>query len=65
MDSEIRTRSIPTAAYLMLSGFQPLGLRRVGDAWMIRFSSDAGEALGRFLQAKAQLDLLIEREDAK
>jgi len=62
-DSEVRTRSVPTAAHLTLMGFTPLGVKQTPGGCVIRFSPAALDALNRFLQAKTDLDLMIERAE--
>jgi hypothetical protein len=58
---EIRTRSVPTAGYLVAVGFEPLGVvMHPSGTKTFRFSPDAREALERFLLAKQRLDAMLE-----
>jgi hypothetical protein len=61
----VRTRSIPTAAAIMvISGFTPRVLRRRGGDITFEFVPEAEGALQQFLRAKAQLDRLMQEGDA-
>jgi hypothetical protein len=61
---EVRTRSVPTAGHLLALGFEPLGvLTHPSGAKTFRFSSDARQALERFLLAKRRLDVMLEDTD--
>jgi hypothetical protein len=61
-DLEIRTRSVPTAAHLLVLGFEPLGVvTHASGSKTFRFPPTAGEALERFLLAKQKLDAMLER----
>ena len=63
-DLEIRTRSVPTAGYLLALGFEPLGImRHPNGTKTFRFSPDAREALERFLLAKQRLDAMLEGQN--
>ena len=58
---EIRTRSVPTAGYLVAVGFEPLGVvTHPSGTKTFRFSPEAREALERFLLAKQRLDAMLQ-----
>jgi len=60
-DLEIRTRSVPTAGYLVALGFEPLGIvTHASGTKTFRFAPEAREALERFLLAKQRLDTMLE-----
>jgi len=60
-DLEIRTRSVPTAGYLLALGFEPLGIvTHPSGTKTFRFPPSAREALERFLLAKQRLDAMLE-----
>ena len=60
-DLEIRTRSVPTAGYLVALGFEPLGIvTHASGTKTFRFAPEAREALERFLLAKQRLDVMLE-----
>src|SRR5262249_42758678 len=60
-DLEIRTRSVPTAAHLLVLGFEPLGIAtHPSGTKTFRFPPEAREALERFLLAKQRLDAMLE-----
>jgi hypothetical protein len=61
-DLEIRTRSVPTAAHLLVLGFEPLGVvTHPSGTKTFRFPPTARETLERFLLAKQRLDAVLER----
>jgi hypothetical protein len=61
----VRTRSIPTAAAIMvIGGYTPRAIRRRGGDITFEFAPEAEGALQQFLRAKAQLDRLVEEGDA-
>jgi hypothetical protein len=61
---EIRTRSVPTAAHLLVLGFAPLGIvTHASGTRTFRFSPIAREALERFLLAKQKLDAMLADAD--
>jgi len=65
-DVEVRTRSVPTAAALILVGFEPLRvLHRDHGGSLLVFPPAAREALDSFLTAKQRVDALLEDEDAR
>jgi hypothetical protein len=58
---EIRTRSVPTAAHLLILGFEPLGIvTHASGTKTFRFPPVAREVLERFLLAKQTLDAMLE-----
>jgi hypothetical protein len=59
-DAEVRTRSVPVSAHLLLQGYTPLGVKLMNGSWYVRFSPAARDALNAYLKAKADIDLLIE-----
>ena len=59
-EAEVRTRSVPASAHLVLQGFTPLGVKLFNGSWWVRFPPAARDALNAFLKAKADVDLLIE-----
>ena len=59
-ESEVRTRSVPVAAHLMLQGFTPFGVKQISGSWFVRFPSTARAALNAYVKAKADIDQLIE-----
>jgi hypothetical protein len=62
-DAEVRTKSIPTAAHLIIAGFEPLGALRGDDgSTIIRFSSAARAVLEQFLFTKQRLDATFDAE---
>lgn len=63
---EVRTRSVPTAAALILVGFEPLRvLHRDHGGSLLVFPAAARRALDSFLAAKQRVDALLEDEDAR
>lgn len=58
---EIRTRSVPTAAHLVVLGFEPLGVvTHPSGTKTFRFPPTAREALEQFLLVKQRLDAMLE-----
>jgi hypothetical protein len=55
---EVKTRSVPTAAYLTLAGHDIAEVLQYDDGPMFRFSRDAQPALERFLEQKQRIEAL-------
>jgi hypothetical protein len=59
---EVRTRSAPTAAAILVAGFPVLRIiARPDGQKVICFSPAAAETLQAYLVAKQQIDMLLER----
>jgi hypothetical protein len=56
---EVRTRSIVTAAALMLLGHEPIEVRRDPNGGQFRFPPSAEADLRRYLAAKQHAEQLI------
>ena len=59
-DVEVRTRSLVTAATLMLLGHKPLEIRRDANGAQFRFPPSAEADLKRYFAAKQQVEQLIQ-----
>lgn len=63
-DVEVRTRSIPTAAALVVQGYEPVRIihRDHGGALLV-FAPAAREALDRYFAAKQRLDMILDQAE--
>jgi hypothetical protein len=59
-DVEVRTRSLVTAATLLLLGHEPLEIRRDANGVQFRFAPSAETDLKRYFAAKQQVEHLID-----
>jgi hypothetical protein len=59
-EMEVRTRSIVTAATLMVLGHEPLEVRRDYNGGQFRFPPSAEADLRRYLAAKLHAEQLIQ-----
>jgi hypothetical protein len=58
--SSVRTRSIPTAAALIVLGHEPKRIARIANDVFIVFEPAARADLDRFVHAKHRVDDLVE-----
>jgi hypothetical protein len=63
--NEVRTRSVPTAAHLVLLGFKVVRvIRRESGGSLLVFPPEAQDALNKFAAVKMEIDgLLFEPDD--
>lgn len=62
---EVRTRSVPTAAALMLVGFEPTRViyRDHGGSLLV-FAPEARTVLDKFQELKQRVDVMLDAADA-